>query len=108
MFHPEYARRRCSDRCGESNARSRSSTAYPGHRCDSVPLSDRDVCSQNRVRSTRSRVPTELDQPKPKSSHEVLIVAFDITGIKLHHEEADREQARLKFIFDYVPVGISL
>ena len=44
----------------------------------------------------------------PDGHAEVLSVAVDITGLKLAQEEAAREQARLKFIFDSVPVGISL
>ena len=44
----------------------------------------------------------------PDGRIETLGTVVDITGLKLAQEEAAREQARLKFIFDYVPVGISL
>jgi PAS domain S-box-containing protein len=44
----------------------------------------------------------------PNGRVETLSVVVDITGLKRAQEEAAREQARLKFIFDSVPVGISL
>ena len=44
----------------------------------------------------------------PDGREETLSTAVDITGLKQAQEEAAREQARLKFIFDSVPVGISL
>jgi PAS domain S-box-containing protein len=44
----------------------------------------------------------------PDGSYEELSTVVDITDLKRAQEEAAREQARFKFIFESVPVGISL
>jgi PAS domain S-box-containing protein len=44
----------------------------------------------------------------PDGSRELLTTVVDITALKQAQEHAAREQARFKFIFESVPVGISL